>query len=108
ILFKPRELTDKEFEITQRHTWIGARAISSVQTQMMRVAHSIVLSHHERWDGKGYPYGLCQQQIPLAARITSVADAYDAMTSDRVYRRAMPGHVALQKIREQSGRQFDP
>jgi len=68
----------------------------------------LILSHHERWDGKGYPIGLDRESIPLVARIISVADTYDAMTTDRAYRRALPHEVSVEEIIRCSGSQFDP
>jgi ribonuclease P protein subunit RPR2 len=91
----------------QTHTVLGEAMLSGVaflQGEGLRV----VRSHHERWDGRGYPDGLARDEIPVGARIFAVADALDAMTSHRPYRRAMSWDVARTEIVEQSGRQFDP
>ncbi len=106
ILNKPGRLTDEEWIMMKRHSEIGYRiAISS--PELMPIADAI-LAHHERWDGTGYPRGIAGNDIPLASRILAVADAYDAMTQDRVYRKAMEPRLALEEIRRNSGSQFDP
>lgn len=106
ILSKPDKLTDEEFAIVKKHPEAGAEAIRNIQgAELFR---NIVLHHHERWDGKGYPAGLRASQIPLAARIAALADAFDAMTSDRSYRMAMSPEEALDEIRRGKGTQFDP
>lgn len=106
ILEKPGTLTNQEWLIMKKHPEIGYRiAISS--PELMAIAEYI-LSHHERWDGMGYPQGLRGEDTPLLSRILSVVDAYDAMTQDRVYRKAMPVHEAVAEIRKNAGSQFDP
>lgn len=106
ILNKPGPLTADEWKIMQKHTEIGYRIASSLED----IAHvaSDILTHHERWDGSGYPKGIQGDSIPLAARILAVADAYDAMTQDRVYRKAMSKAAAIEEIRNHAGKQFDP
>jgi response regulator RpfG family c-di-GMP phosphodiesterase len=107
ILLKPAPLTDAERARMKTHTVLGEQMLGGVaflQGEGLRV----VRSHHERWDGGGYPDGMAGAEIPLGARIFAVADALDAMTSDRPYRRAMPWAAAAREIREQSGHQFDP
>ena len=74
----------------------------------MSVMAEFVLAHHERWDGKGYPKGLKKEQIPLQSRIISIADAYDAMTSERSYRSALSEEIAMQELQKNAGTQFDP
>ena len=106
ILNKPGKLTEEEWTVMRRHPEIGYQIARSLE-DIAHVAEDI-LSHHERWDGLGYPRGLRGKQIPLAARILAVADAYDAMTKDRVYRKAMPREQALAEIGQNSGKQFDP
>lgn len=106
ILNKPGKLTDEEFAIIKRHPEIGYRLLSDVP-EYREIAYDI-LSHHERFDGKGYPNGLVGTNIPLRARIVSVADAYDAMTSDRPYRKALSKEVAIEELKKNSGTQFDP
>lgn len=106
ILNKPGKLTDEEYEIVKRHPEIGYRLLSDVP-EYREIAYDI-LSHHERYDGKGYPNGLKGEDIPIRARIISVADAFDAMISDRPYRKAMSLQDAILEIRRNSGTQFDP
>ena len=106
VLLKPGRLTDAETAEMRRHSEIGA-AILEVHDAMADIAR-IVRNHHERWDGRGYPDRLASTQIPLGARIIAVADAYSAMTSDRVYRAALPVDRAWAELRAHSGTQFDP
>ncbi|WP_050739381.1 HD domain-containing phosphohydrolase [Acetobacterium bakii] len=106
ILNKPGKLTDQEWEIMKKHPEIGYRIAMSAP-ELEQIAEYI-LSHHEKWDGTGYPQGLKGGAIPLAARIIAVADAYDAMTSDRPYRKAMDQEVAINEIVRNAGTQFDP
>ncbi|MGG1676262.1 HD-GYP domain-containing protein [Neobacillus sp. NRS-1170] len=106
ILMKPGKLTKEEFEIIKSHPGVGAEAVKNVEG--IRNSISVIRSHHERWDGKGYPDQLIGEEIPLLARIASVADAFDAMTSSRSYRAAMPVEEAYQRIIEGKGSQFDP
>jgi putative nucleotidyltransferase with HDIG domain len=106
ILRKPGKLTPEEFRIMQSHTVKGAVILGSVPD--LAPVIPIVRSHHERWDGKGYPDGLAGTAIPQLARIVAVADTFDAMTSDRPYRKGMPSEVAFAEVAKQSGLQFDP
>lgn len=106
ILDKPGSLSEAEFLDVQRHAETGYRILSSVN-EFAQLAE-YVLAHHERWDGKGYPKGLQGEEIPLQARIIAVADAFDAMTSDRPYRRALSEEYAAEEIRKNAGTQFDP
>jgi len=106
ILNKPEMLTDAEWSVMKKHPEIGYRIAMSLP-DLKHVAEDI-LSHHERWDGTGYPRGLRGDAIPLLARILAVADAFDAMTKDRVYRKAMKQEEALEEIRRNRGTQFDP
>jgi HD-GYP domain-containing protein (c-di-GMP phosphodiesterase class II) len=107
ILNKPSKLTDEEFEIIKRHTIEGQVLLDRVGGLLGRVG-KIVRSCHERWDGKGYPDGIAGEEIPLAARIVFACDAYNAMTTDRPYRKAMSRDAALAEMRDNSGTQFDP
>ena len=107
ILLKPRPLTRKERLQIQQHTVIGESMLSEVAL-LHGEPLQLVRSHHERWDGHGYPDQLAGEQIPLAARIFAVADTLDAITSDRPYRRAEPWDTALAEITNQRGQQFDP
>lgn len=106
ILNKPDKLTNDEWNDIKRHPEIGYRILSSVN-DMAELAE-FVLAHHERWDGKGYPKGLKGEEIPLQARIITVADTYDAMTSERAYRGAIDEDIAIDEIRRNAGTQFDP
>lgn len=106
ILRKPDRLTPEEFEAMKLHTVKGAEIVATVPD--LHPIIPIVRSHHERWDGKGYPDGLAGEAIPMVARIVAVADAYDAMTSDRPYRKGMAAATAFAEVEKQSGRQFAP
>jgi putative nucleotidyltransferase with HDIG domain len=106
ILLKPDKLTDEEFAKMKLHTVKGAAILSNVR-ELNRIL-PIVRSHHERWDGKGYPDGLAGEVIHRYARIVAVCDTFDAMTSDRPYRKGLPSEVAFAEIEKQSGLQFDP
>ncbi|OPY60965.1 MAG: Cyclic di-GMP phosphodiesterase response regulator RpfG [Pelotomaculum sp. PtaU1.Bin065] len=106
ILFKPGPLTSEEFKEMQRHTEIGHRIAQSAP-DLAPIADWI-LKHHEWWDGRGYPLGSKGKEIPLECRILAIADAYDAMTSNRPYRRAMPHERAIMEIKRCAGSQFDP
>ena len=106
ILNKAGKLTDREQDEIRRHPDIGYRILSS-SNEMLDLA-SCVLAHHERWDGLGYPRGLAGEDIPLEARIIALADSYDAMSSERPYRKALNEDVILYEIRKNAGRQFDP
>jgi putative two-component system response regulator len=114
ILLKPGRLTQREFELMQQHTVIGAQALEEVaHTQngcgaFLEMAIDIARSHHERWDGSGYPDGLAGDRIPLAARICAVADVFDALTSVRVYKAAFGPEIARSMILEERGKHFDP
>jgi diguanylate cyclase (GGDEF)-like protein len=105
ILRKPGALTDSERLVLERHSQIGFRMLDSLGVDPVA---NLVLHHHERWDGAGYPDNLRGEQIPLGARIIFVADAYDAMTSDRIYRRKRSPEAALAELRRCAGTQFDP
>jgi diguanylate cyclase (GGDEF)-like protein len=106
ILNKPGKLTDDEWLLMRHHSETGYR-IAMSSPELMPIADAI-LAHHERWDGMGYPRGIAGNEIPLAARILAVADAFDAMTQDRVYRKAMEPQLAMEEIQKNSGSQFDP
>ncbi len=106
ILMKPGKLTSEEYEIIKTHPVIGAEIVGHLG--LLRTETLIIRHHHERWDGKGYPDGLKEKEIPKLSRILAVADTYDAMTSRRPYRKAMPEEFAYQEIKKNSGTQFDP
>ncbi len=107
ILLKPSPLDEEEFEIIKKHTIIGAGMLSGSRSQLLQVAEEIALYHHERWDGTGYAY-LVGAQTPIAARIATVADVFDALTHDRPYRPAWPLDRVMVHIREGAGAAFDP
>jgi len=106
ILRKPGALTDDEWQTMRSHPAAGYEILLKID--FLKTANQIVLTHHERYDGGGYPRGLAGEEIPLGARIFTIADAFDAMTSDRSYRTAMPAEEALAEILRNSGTQFDP
>ena len=107
ILLKPGKLTDEEFATMRQHTVIGAKMLSGSTSPWLQLAEQIALSHHERWDGNGYPQKLSGEAIPLVGRIVAVADVFDALTHERPYKKAWPLVEALTEIEAQSGRQFD-
>lgn len=106
ILLKPARLTDDEWVEMRRHPEVGARILSGIA--FLEPAAEIVLAHQERWDGQGYPRGLKGEEIPLGARIFAIADTFDAITTDRPYRRGQSIEHALREIASHSGTQFDP
>lgn len=106
VLMKPGALTAEEYETMKQHSLLGAVILSALPG--MEEIVPIVRSHHERWDGKGYPDGLSGEQIPFLARVLTVADAFSAMTADRPYRKGMSWQEAIVELRRQSGKQFDP
>lgn len=106
ILNKPGKLSAEEGAIMQTHPEIGYHIILSAPE--LAVVADYILAHHERWDGKGYPLGISGEDIPLLSRILAVADAYDAMTETRVYRKALSKQAAMSEIQSHSGTQFDP
>ena len=108
ILLKPGKLTDEEFEVMKTHTTIGAEILAGSRSPVLRLAERIALSHHERWDGSGYPGGLSGDDIPLEGRIVAIADVFDALTHARPYKEAWPLADAVAEIEDQAGRQFDP
>ena len=113
VLLKPGRLNDREFEIMKTHTTLGAQTLDAALrkfpgVKFLEMGRDIASYHHERYDGTGYPHGLWGERIPLAARIVSVADVYDALTSKRVYKAAFTHDVAVSLIGEQAGKHFDP
>ncbi len=108
LLLKPGPLTPEEFEVVKTHTTIGARMLAGGSSGLIRMAEQIALSHHERWDGEGYPRGLSGTDIPVEARIVALADFCDALAHDRPYRPAWPHDRIEAEIRGQRGRHFDP
>ncbi len=108
ILLKPGKLTEEEFNAMKRHTSVGAEMLAQSPTPTLGMAEKIALSHHERWDGKGYPQGLIGEKISIFARIVTVADVFDALTSERPYKNAWSVERALVEIKRCAGSQFDP
>lgn len=108
ILLKPGKFEPGEWEIMQTHAQIGADILSGDDSALLSMAREIALTHHEKWDGSGYPNGLKGNDIPLVGRITALADVFDALTSERPYKKAWTVDDSLILIREQSGKHFDP
>ena len=107
VLLKPGRLTAEEFEQVKTHPAIGAAILAGSRSPVLRTAEVIALTHHERWDGSGYPHGLAGERIPLVGRITAVADVFDALAHRRPYKEAWPLPDAVAEIINQRGRQFD-
>jgi response regulator RpfG family c-di-GMP phosphodiesterase len=113
ILLKPGLLEEQERPHMQRHATIGGKCIREIESRLgksnfLEMAREIAFNHHEYWDGSGYPKGLCAEEIPLAARIVSIVDVYDALSTKRIYREALPHEQCVEIIRAEAGRQFDP
>lgn len=108
ILLKPGKLTPDEFETMKSHTIYGGRILEGAHSKVLQMAHKMSLYHHEKWNGLGYPKGLREEEIPLEARIVTVADVFDALCVFRVYKKAWRTEEALAYILEESGKSFDP
>jgi putative two-component system response regulator len=108
ILHKPGPLTEEERSVMQCHVGIGANLLAERSSPLIQLASEVARYHHERWDGTGYQAGLAGEEIPLCARIVSVADAFDAITSDRPYRKGRSAEEAVAEISKMAGTQFDP
>lgn len=108
ILLKPERLTPEEFDVIKTHCEIGADIIGEHSCELLRTARLVALTHHEKWNGKGYPRGLAGEAIPLAGRITAIADVFDALTSERPYKPAWPASDAFALLAEESGKSLDP
>jgi response regulator RpfG family c-di-GMP phosphodiesterase len=108
ILSKPEKLSDDEFEIMKTHTIMGGRILGGSKASMLNMAKDIALSHHEKWDGSGYPYGLVGDAIPLSARIVSIVDVYDALVTKRIYKEAWTEDDAIESMNKDRGKRFDP
>ena len=108
ILLKPGKLTPEEFEEIKKHPEIGAEIIGEHQHELLALSRSIALTHHEKWNGQGYPHGLAGEDIPLAGRITAIVDIFDALTSDRPYKKAWSVDDALALISQEAGHGLDP
>ena len=108
ILLKPGKLTPDEYEEMKKHPVYGAKMLEGAESRLLRLARNIALAHHEHWDGTGYPHGLKGEEIPLEARIVSVVDVFDALTTRRVYKGAWTMDETFHYMSDQSGRLFDP
>ncbi|MBM80313.1 MAG: hypothetical protein CMJ78_06930 [Planctomycetaceae bacterium] len=113
ILLKPGPLTESERKQIEQHPVIGSDCLRQMEQRLgtsnfLQMANEITLYHHERWDGAGYPHGLSGEDIPLTARIVAIADVYDALASERVYKSAVPHQECVEFIKDQAGKQFDP
>jgi putative two-component system response regulator len=108
LLLKPGKLSASEFEQVKVHTTAGAGLLAFGDSRVLRLASEIALTHHERWDGSGYPAGLCGEDIPLSGRIVALADVFDALTHERPYKRAWSLEKAIAELRRLRGSHFDP
>lgn len=108
LLLKPGPLTEEEMTVMRTHTLIGAQILGGSDAPLLQLAELIALSHHEWWDGSGYPNGLKGNAIPLCGRIVAVADAFDVVTNDRPYRKAQSVEAGVEEIVSYAGSQFDP
>jgi putative two-component system response regulator len=108
IIMKTGKLTHKEFKILKNHTIIGAKILEGSKSEILRIGQQIAISHHEKWDGKGYPYGIAGTQIPLVGRIVALADTFDALTSKRPYKAPYPIEIAIKIILKDRESSFDP
>jgi putative two-component system response regulator len=108
ILAKPGKLTQEEYEDMKKHARIGAEILAESDAPILKLAEEIALTHHERWDGTGYPNGLAGEEIPLSGRIVAVTDVFDALSHTRPYKKAWPVSKCVQEIQRLSGLQFDP
>jgi putative two-component system response regulator len=108
ILLKPGRLRPDELAVMQTHTLIGAQILSGSQSRLLQVGEMIARTHHERWDGRGYPVGLSSTDIPIEGRLTAVADVFDALNFSRPYKDAWPLDAALAEMELSAGRQLDP
>jgi putative two-component system response regulator len=108
ILLKPGRLNADEIAIIRTHAAIGGKILADSHCELIQLAAAIASAHHERWDGSGYPNGLKQRQIPIAARVVTVADVFDALTTKRPYKEAMPLQAARQYLEDKKGYEFDP
>lgn len=108
VLLKPGKLTPEEWEIMKKHTVIGADLLRGSPSPLLQAGEEIALTHHEKWDGSGYPRGLAEAEIPLFGRICAVADFFDALTTNRRYRDALPNSVVYDLLISLRGKHFDP
>ena len=108
IMLKPGKLTEEEFEVMKTHPQIGAEILGEADSDLLRIAKSVALTHHEKWDGTGYPNGLKAEDIPIEGRIVAIADVFDALTSKRPYKEAWSVEKTMDLIKRESGVHFEP
>ncbi len=108
VLLKDSRLDAEEWQIMQSHTTIGLKILGQSESSLIQTARIVIASHHEKWDGAGYPVGLKGDDIPLEGRIAAICDVFDALISDRPYKKAWTYSDALKYIEDRSGTQFDP
>lgn len=108
VLLKPGKLDEEELKIMRTHPQIGAQILDNSTSPLIKLAHTVALYHHEKWDGSGYPFGLKREEIPIEARIVAVADVFDALLSKRPYKEPWPVEKAIEEIKSQTNRHFDP
>ena len=108
ILKKPGKLDPDEWQIMMTHAAVGGEILGEAESPLLKLAVEIAVNHHEKWNGKGYPKGLSQQDIPLSARIVAIADVFDALTSERPYKKAWSVEKSIALIKAESGQHFDP
>ncbi|MGQ3090758.1 MAG: HD domain-containing phosphohydrolase [Methylophilus sp.] len=108
VLLKPGKLDDEELSIMRSHPQLGAEILDKSSSPLIKLAYTVALYHHEKWDGSGYPFGMKGEEIPVEARIVAVADVFDALLSKRPYKEAWPVEKAVEEIKSQANRHFDP
>lgn len=108
VLLKPGKLNDEELALMRKHPEMGAKILDNSTSPLIKLAHSVALYHHEKWDGSGYPFGLKGKAIPIEARIVAVADVFDALLNKRPYKEAWPVEAAVAEIESNRGKHFDP
>ncbi|XQF92088.1 response regulator [Pseudoalteromonas espejiana] len=108
ILLKPGRLTSEEFDYMKQHAVIGAQILANSSSQLLQLAHTLAIEHHEKWDGSGYPNALIGEEISIEGRIVAIADVFDALTSKRPYKEAWSIEQTLAHLQEQAGKHFDP
>ena len=108
IMLKPGKLTDEEFAVMKTHPEIGAEILGEADSDLLRIAKSVAMTHHEKWDGNGYPKGLKGEDIPVEGRIVAVADVFDALTSKRPYKEAWTVEKTLSVMKSEAGSHFEP
>ncbi|WP_462179789.1 response regulator [Pseudoalteromonas gelatinilytica] len=108
VLLKPGRLNENEYEHMKQHALIGAKILENSTSPLLQLAHKLALEHHEKWDGTGYPYGLKGEEISIEGRIVTIADVFDALTSKRPYKKAWSVEEALELLKDEAGKHFDP